>query len=957
MSSETISPNGVHVAGNFQSAAGCGTDWNPGTCSLNDPDNDQVYSTTVNIPAGTYEYKFINGNQWGEDEIPPAECTVGTTHNRQVTVMSNMNILPVLFNSCNPAVVFSVDMAGQVISAEGVHVMGNFQVAAGFANNWNPSSIEMNDINADGTYEVSLSLVPGDYQYLVVNGNTASNAETPPIDCTVDDGNGNRVRAVTVVSGTNDLPNCVFNSCAISIPAISTNYQTYWWNDAVFYEIFVRSFYDSNNDGVGDFQGIIQKLDYLNDGNPDTDTDLGITGIWLMPMMKSPSYHGYDATDYYATEPDYGTMADFEELLAEAHARGIKVIIDFVMNHTSDQHPWFIQSANNQNGYRDWYVWSQNNPGFTGPWGQTVWHYKNGAYYYGLFWGGMPDLNYNHPALKEEMFNITNFWLNKGVDGFRLDAIKYLVEEGPILEDTQGNFTVLEEFNDVYKANNPDAFTVGEVWSNTSSIIPYVQNDRLDACFEFDLAGSIIGAVNDNNPDYIKNQLNTIWKSYPRLQHATFLTNHDMDRIFSQFGSNTEKMKLAASIYLTLPGVPFVYYGEEVGMTGTGADENKRRPMQWTAGTNSGFSNVTPWYSVGENYQTNNVATMEANPGSLLQHYKKLIHIRNAQSALRRGYLLQLENNNDNVLSFIRIFENEAVIVLSNLGTQSTNDPVSLMVSSLPAGNYDVTELISGQTMGNITINGDGGFSNWQSPGNLLPYRETWLLRLTAKTIEVELNLFLEGAFNGTNLTAGLSGSPYFPLSQPYNLEPWAYPGDESIVTVPANVIDWVLIELRDAPDVASAGQPSRVARQAGFLMNDGSVKAMDGISYLQFNVTIDQQLFVVVYHRNHLPVISNYPLTISGGIYSYDFSNGVDKAFGGNLAQKELTTGNWGMIGGDSDASGWIDNLDKTVNWETEAGTSGYLNTDLNLDTQSNNIDKNKFWLPNLGASSQLPE
>ena len=700
MSNETISPNGVHVAGNFQSAAGCGTDWNPGTCSLTDPDNDQVYSATVNIPAGTYEYKFINGNQWGEDEIPPAECTVGATHNRQVTVMSNMNILPVLFNSCNPAVVFSVDMAGQIISAEGVHVMGNFQEAAGFADNWNPSSIEMKDINADGTYEVSLSLIPGHYQYLVVNGNTATDAETPPIDCTIDDGNGNRVRAATVVSGTNDLPNCVFNSCEISNPAISTNYPTYWWNDAVFYEIFVRSFYDSNNDGVGDFQGIIQKLDYLNDGDPNTDTDLGITGIWLMPMMKSPSYHGYDATDYYATEPDYGTMADFEELLAEAHARGIKVIIDFVMNHTSDQHPWFIQSANNQNGYRDWYVWSQNNPGFTGPWGQTVWHYKNGAYYYGLFWGGMPDLNYNHPALKAKMFNITEFWLNKGADGFRLDAIKYLVEEGPILEDTQGNFTVLEEFNDVYKANNPDAFTVGEVWSNTSSIIPYVQHDRLDACFEFDLAGSIIGAVNDNNPDYIKNQLNTIWKSYPRLQHGTFLTNHDMDRIFSQFGSNTEKMKLAASIYLTLPGVPFVYYGEEVGMTGTGADENKRRPMQWTAGTNSGFSNVTPWYSVGENYQTNNVATMEANPGSLLQHYKKLIHIRNAQAALRRGYLLQLENNNENVLSFIRIFENEAIIVLSNLGTQSTNEPVSLLTSSLPAGNYDVTELISGHDNG-----------------------------------------------------------------------------------------------------------------------------------------------------------------------------------------------------------------------------------------------------------------
>jgi hypothetical protein len=188
-------------------------------------------------------------------------------------------------------------------------------------------------------------------------------------------------------------------------------------------------------------------------------------------------------------------------------------------------------------------------------------------------------------------------------------------------------------------------------------------------------------------------------------------------------------------------------------------------------------------------------------------------------------------------------------------------------------------------------------------------------------------------------------------------LEPWLYPGDESIVSVPVNVVDWVLIELRDAQDVASAGQSARVARQAGFIMNNGAVKSIDGINNPQFNVSINHQLFVVIYHRNHLPVISNYPLTESGGKYVYDFANAGDKAYGGTLAQKELAAGVWGMISGDSDASGWVDNLDKTVNWETEAGTSGYLNTDLNLDTQSNNIDKNKFWLLNLGASSQLPE
>ena len=221
-----------------------------------------------------------------------------------------------------------------------------------------------------------------------------------------------------------------YGSYDISNKAISTNYQTYWWNDAVFYEIFVRSFYDSNNDGIGDFRGIIDKLDYLNDGDSATTTDLGVTALWLMPMMKSPSYHGYDVSDYYSTNPQYGTMADFEELVTKAHAHGIKVIIDFVMNHTSDQIPWFTQSANNQNNYRDWYIWSPTNPGYTGPWGQTVWNYKNSAYYYAMFYSGMPDLNYRNPAVKTEMFNATNFWLGKGIDGFRLDAVKYLISFG-----------------------------------------------------------------------------------------------------------------------------------------------------------------------------------------------------------------------------------------------------------------------------------------------------------------------------------------------------------------------------------------------------------------------------------------------------------------------------------------------------------------------------------------------
>jgi glycosidase len=186
-----------------------------------------------------------------------------------------------------------------------------------------------------------------------------------------------------------------------------------WWNDTVFYEIFVRSFYDSDCDGVGDIQGIIEKLDYLNDGDPNTSSDLGITGIWLMPINPSPSYHGYDVTDYYNINPDYGSMEDFEQLLEEAHARGIRVIIDLVVNHSSSKHPWFVDSMSPGSEYRDWYLWQDELPGIN-------WHSSENGYYYALFWSEMPDFNYQNPEMVAEMNAIANFWVGDvGVDGFR----------------------------------------------------------------------------------------------------------------------------------------------------------------------------------------------------------------------------------------------------------------------------------------------------------------------------------------------------------------------------------------------------------------------------------------------------------------------------------------------------------------------------------------------------------
>lgn len=732
MSAETVSSSGVHIAGSFQSAAGLGSNWNPASTLVQDVNGDDIYEITVSLPSGTYEYKFINGNAWGMDENPPSECSVGNTNNREVVVGNSALVLPAYpFNGCIAKLRLAVNMSNETISPDGVHVMGNFQQAAGYGQNWDPDATRMQDLNGDGTYEIELVMPFGNYQYVFVNGKNLSDAELLSGPCSQAGDNGLQVRTVNFsANGVAPTVYC-FNTCQQCHPSVVYDIDTKWWNDAVFYEVFVRSFYDQSGDGIGDFKGLTQKLDYLNDGDPNTHNDLGITGIWLMPMMKSPSYHGYDVADYYATEPDFGTMQDFEEFLAAAHARGIKVIIDLVMNHSSSQHPWFTQSANNQNGYRDWYVWSDNNPGFIGPWGQTVWHPKNNDYYYGIFWDGMPDLNYNHPPVKAEMLNIVKYWLDKGVDGYRLDAIKYLVEDGQLLENTSGTYAFLEQFNDTYKAENPDAFTVGEVWSSTQSIVPYVQNERLDVCFEFGLAGAILDAVNNGNPQSIANQLETVQNSYPLLQYATFLTNHDMDRVFSTLGSNVDKMKLAAALYLTLPGIPFVYYGEEIGLAGTGDHLNIRRPMHWSDDAHAGFSSTTPWQTIGGNFLTNNVEDMDNDPNSILRHYKKLIRIRNEQEALRRGQTQVVQADNNKVFSFARVHGEEAILVVSNTGTVGVNPALSLSQSALPAGEYFITELLGNQPLGTLTINANGGFSNFKILGQNLASRSTWVLRLS----------------------------------------------------------------------------------------------------------------------------------------------------------------------------------------------------------------------------------
>jgi len=480
-----------------------------------------------------------------------------------------------------------------------------------------------------------------------------------------------------------------------------------WWNDRVFYEIFVRSFYDSDGDGIGDFQGLTQKLDYLNDGDPTTTDDLGVTGIWLMPIHASPSYHGYDVTDYRSINPEYGTMQDFRDFMAAAQARGIKVVIDYVMNHTSSQHPWFVASAANDPQYRDYYRWSSTVLDDSGPWGQTVWHWNNGQYFYGVFWSGMPDVNYDNADVKQEIFDAATFWLDDvGVDGFRLDAVLYIDEDPGQLSTTQGTLDFWAEYNAHVKSVKPDMMSVAEAWTSSSTVNRYVTQDRLDLAFEFDMAGAILGAVNNEDAYWLSYRARLVYDLYPYLQYATFLTNHDQNRLMNVVGEDVGRVKAAAGLLLTLPGVPFLYYGEEIGMVGTKPDPDIRRPMQWTGGSNAGFTTGTPWRAIGPNAAQFNVSTMQADPNSMWEHYRQLIAVRNESAALRRGDLAVLATDEAPVLGFLRRAPGETVLVVSNTSAFSRTFQLTGSASDLPPGEYDLVNLIDSGDRRTLTVDG-----------------------------------------------------------------------------------------------------------------------------------------------------------------------------------------------------------------------------------------------------------
>jgi alpha-amylase len=451
--------------------------------------------------------------------------------------------------------------------------------------------------------------------------------------------------------------------------SIQPEAQVSKWPKGVTYEIFVQSFCDSNNDGIGDIKGMTSKLDYL--------ADLGVEAVWLMPISPSTSYHKYDVTDYYGIHPDYGTLDDFKEFVAEAHKRDIHVVIDLVLNHSDDDHPWFKEAAKDPaSPFRDYYVWAHKDDPqtkapakVTGADSDNVnhWHSIAGSdyKYFGYFWSGMPDLNFDNPKVREEVVKIGKFWLEDiGVDGFRLDAARHIFED----DRQEDNHAFWEEFRSEMVKIKPDVYLVGEVWAKSDIVAPYTKG--LPAQFNFEMSWAILKALNTGVADSlaIKHaRIIDFYKNYnPDYVDATILSNHDQNRIMSEVNGDVNKARLAAALLFTLPGSPYIYYGEEIGMTGKKPDELIREPFLWNVKEKDTCR--TTWITP-KNSTDNTVipaAIQAADKNSILNYYKQLIKVRNTSAALTYGSLTPVNLNENAISAFIRTHENESAFVLHN---------------------------------------------------------------------------------------------------------------------------------------------------------------------------------------------------------------------------------------------------------------------------------------------------
>ena len=442
-----------------------------------------------------------------------------------------------------------------------------------------------------------------------------------------------------------------------------------------FYEIFPYSFYDSDGDGIGDLNGIIHQLDYLNDGDTSTTDDLGIEGIWLMPIMQSPSYHKYDVEDYMTVDKAYGTNDDMKKLVEEAHKRHINVIIDFVINHSSRTNEWFTKAkeelkAGKTDGYADYYHFEKNakKSGWNSA-GFDDWYYES------EFSPDMPDLNLKNESLRKELQDIAKYWLTEiGIDGFRLDAVWWF-ESGNTSTDDAGSIEELKWFYDYAKSLKEDVYMVGECWKPSLTISEFYKSG-VDSFFNFDMEGAT-GRVNSsvNGKDakgfvqFLETWQNDIRGNNPNAIDTPFISNHDTGRSAGFIPKETNK-RLAASLYLMSPGDPFIYYGEEIGMTGSQNDPEKRTGMYWSNEDTTGYVPKIPGAS-SDGKPDKSVKEQQADENSLLNFYKKAIALRNQNPEIARGTLKFVDLGSTETAGYVTEYNGSKVMVIFNLSSKS----------------------------------------------------------------------------------------------------------------------------------------------------------------------------------------------------------------------------------------------------------------------------------------------
>lgn len=451
--------------------------------------------------------------------------------------------------------------------------------------------------------------------------------------------------------------------------------ENHWPKAGITYEIFIQSFYDSNGDGIGDINGVKKKLDHVK--------ELGANAIWFMPIMPSPSYHKYDVIDYKNIHPDYGTMEEFKAFLVEAHKNDIKVVIDMIINHTSNLHPWFLESQKGrENPFRDYYVWAQKDTiaDFINKKTITLdsdnvkqWHDPGLGedYYYGFFYGGMPDLNFDNPKVREEIYEIGRFWLEEvGVDGFRLDAAKHIFPDDRPLD----NHAFWKEFRDKMTAIKPDVYLVGEVYDKKEIVAPYLPG--LPALFNFDFHYTLIESFRKEDGMLLAKKQKEVLDFYNGITgefvDATFSSNHDQPRLLNSLDENPKKLKQAINILMTMPGAPYLYYGEEIGMLGKKPDENIREPFLWDMKANDKerATWMEPVYSK-DDFVTP-LAIQKSMSTSYFNHYKEIILLRNSNRALALGSLELYEGELPKpLMAFFRKHVDQEVFVVHNLGESS----------------------------------------------------------------------------------------------------------------------------------------------------------------------------------------------------------------------------------------------------------------------------------------------